>query len=315
LTSLTWLRYWDLSFANYNYSYVDAATKAGYCTLSYDRLGIGNSSHGEPRDEIQINLEIEALHQLTMMLQNGSYPGVNQTFGKTIHVGHSFGSAQTYALVNLYPNISDGAVLTGFSMNSSFVPSFAAGGNFRQANTNAPIRFGNTSARQIQQLIAESPLADYLTGIDLSDIPNGQGLPNGYLVSNNAEAIQLQFFQPGYFDPAVLTLSDQTKQPVTIGELLTLGSLATMNNYAGPVMVINGEGDVPYCGGNCSATGIPNLPSLAAAVKMSFPNVDTSNFTAYIQPNTAHGINLHYNATAAYDQIIQFLASKGLNSS
>jgi len=40
-------RYWDLSFNDYNYSYVDYATSHGYSALSFDRLGIGNSSHGE----------------------------------------------------------------------------------------------------------------------------------------------------------------------------------------------------------------------------------------------------------------------------
>ena len=80
--------YWDLSYNNFNYSYVDVATDTyKYCTLSYDRLGIGNSSHGEPLNEIQAFLEIAALAELTMMLRNGTFPGVNQTFGKITHVG------------------------------------------------------------------------------------------------------------------------------------------------------------------------------------------------------------------------------------
>ena len=70
--------------------------------------------------------------------------------------------------------------------------------------------------------------------------------------------------------------------------------------------------DLPYCGGNCLATGIPSLPSIPAAVAMSFPKVASSDFEAYIQPNTGHGINLHYNATGAYDVIQTFLQSKGL---
>ena len=128
---LTSLRYWDLSFNNYNYSYVNYATDHfGYCTLAFDRLSIGNSSHGEPLNEIQSFLEVAATVQLTQMLRNGTFPNVNHTFTKVVHVGHSFGSAQTYSLANMYPNITDAIVLTGFSMNSSFVPFFAAGGNF-----------------------------------------------------------------------------------------------------------------------------------------------------------------------------------------
>jgi pimeloyl-ACP methyl ester carboxylesterase len=130
-----------LPFNNYNYSYVNVATdQYKYSTLSFDRLGIGNSSYGEPLNEIQIFLEIAATAQLTQMLRNGTFPGVNHTFSKVVHVGHSFGSAQTYALVSMYPNITDGIVLTGFSMNESFVNPFIAGGNFQQADRNQPLR-------------------------------------------------------------------------------------------------------------------------------------------------------------------------------
>jgi hypothetical protein len=52
-------------------------------------------------NEIQAYLEIAATAQLTMMLRNGTFPGANHTFKKVVHVGHSFGSAQTYALANL----------------------------------------------------------------------------------------------------------------------------------------------------------------------------------------------------------------------
>ena len=81
-------RYWDLSYNNFNYSYVDVATDTyGYSTLAYDRLGIGNSSHGEPLNEIQAFLEVAALAELTLMLRNGTFPGVKQTFDKITHVG------------------------------------------------------------------------------------------------------------------------------------------------------------------------------------------------------------------------------------
>lgn len=81
-------RYWDLSYNGFNYSYVDVATdKYKYYTLSYDRLGIGNSSHGEPLNEIQAFLEIAALAELTTLSRNGTLPGVTQRFGKITHVG------------------------------------------------------------------------------------------------------------------------------------------------------------------------------------------------------------------------------------
>lgn len=315
--------YWDLSYNNFNYSYVDVATdKYGYCTLAYDRLGIGNSSHGEPLNEIQITLEVAALAELTMMLRKGTFPGVKQTFDKITHVGHSFGSAETYALVNMYPTISDGIVLTGFSMNASFTGFFGAGGNFEQAYLNQPFRFGNASASAVESILNISAsasfesivnmysLTDYLVGITSSS--PSLDYPPGYLTNANSGANQYLFLLPGFFDPGLLLVGEETKQPVTVGELLTLTSAAKMNAFAGPVLVITGSNDLPYCGGNCLATGNPALPSIPAAVAMNFPKVASSNFTAYIQPHSGHGINLHYNATGAYDVIQTFLQSKGL---
>ncbi|PMD34672.1 hypothetical protein L207DRAFT_588186 [Hyaloscypha variabilis F] len=309
--------YWDLSFNNYNYSYINVATdQYKYCTLSFDRLGIGNSSHGEPLNEIQIFIEIATTAQLTQMLRNGTFPGVNQTFNKVVHVGHSFGSAQTYALASMYPNLTDGIVLTGFSMNGSFVSSFAAGGNFQQANRNQPLRFGNITgigAQNVLSMYAE-PLVSYISPIDLTSLPAPQALPNGYLVTSDIEGNKLQFFKPHYYDPAILELAERTKQPVTEGELLTLASLPMMNSFAGPVLLIAGDVDLPYCGGNCLATG-GVAASIPATVRMNFPSVADSNFSAVIQPNTGHGLNLHYNATGGYDVINTFLNSKGLMSS
>lgn len=302
--------------------------------MSFDRLGVGNSSHGEPLNEIQAYLEVAATAELTRMLRNGTFPGVNQSFTKAVHVGHSFGSAQTYSLANLYPELTDGIILTGFSMNSSFVPFFAAGANFQQANRNQPLRFSNITGEQVQTLLSmyAEPLVDYIAPIDLTAVAAPQMLPNGYFVSSNAEANKYLFLKPKFYDEGILTLAEATKQPVTPGELLTLGSLVMNNSYTGPVMVITGgqyhfntyqfrtstdskiDADLPYCGSDCLATG-GAAASIPAMVKMNFPMVADANFTAVVQPNTGHGINFHYNATGAYTVMNDFLATKGLASS
>ncbi|CZS89775.1 uncharacterized protein RAG0_01042 [Rhynchosporium agropyri] len=306
--------YWDLPYANYNYSYLNVAVdQYKYCTLSFDRLGVGNSSHGEPLNEIQAYLEVAATAKLTEMLRQGQFPKVNHTFTKVVHVGHSFGSAQTYSLANLYPNLTDGIILTGFSMNASFVGLFASGGNFQLASKNQPLRFSNATGEQVQTVLDmyAEPLLDYIAPVDLSNLPAPQGLPNGYMVSSNAEANKYLFLKPKYYDAGLLALAERTKQPVTQGEILTLGSLVMANNYNGPVMVITGDADLPYCGSDCLATG-GAAASIPAQVKKNFPNVADGNFTAVVQPNTGHGINFHYNATGAYNVMNEFLASKDL---
>lgn len=152
--------YWDFPYNNYNYSYVNRAVEEyGYATFSHDRLGIGMSSHGEPVNEIQVQLEIAALKKLTDLLRAGEIPGVPK-FKKVIHVGHSFGSVQSYALAAMYPDITDGLGLTGFSQNGTFLPFFQYGGGFTQANLN----------------------------------PNLTSYVDGYLAPATASAVQTNFF-------------------------------------------------------------------------------------------------------------------------
>ncbi|KAF2146877.1 uncharacterized protein K452DRAFT_315081 [Aplosporella prunicola CBS 121167] len=302
--------YWDLSYNNFNYSYINSALAAGYAALSYDRLGIGNSSHGEPLNEIQAFLEIAGMRALTTMLRTGSFPNVDHSYSSIVHVGHSFGSAQSYSFANMYPNETSGLVLTGFSMNSSFLPYFAAASNFGLASLNQPLRFGNGSAALLQQTLGKSDLYEYVKFVDLANLPTGQNLTDGYLTWANIQANQYNFFLPGHFDPRLLGVAEENKQPVTLGELLTLGSVPTENQFTGPVLVITGEADVPFCGGDCFATG-GVASSIPAAVKASF-NVSDDKFEAYIQPATGHSINAHYNATGAYQVINNWLSSQDL---
>jgi len=249
-------RYWDISYNNFNYSYIDVAVdQYKYCTLSYDRLGIGNSSHGEPLNEIQLYLEVAALAELTLMLRNGTFPGVKHAFDKITHVGHSFGSTQTYKLVSMYPDISDGIVLTGFSMNASFVGFFLSGADFVLANLNQPFRFGNASFATGKAILAAAAstlnissaaetagiraygLTDYFAGVQsMSKVE----YRNGYLANKDVDTTQYLFLRPGNFDDGILYAGEEGKQPVTQGELLTLGSVPAKNPYKGPVLVFTG---------------------------------------------------------------------------
>jgi pimeloyl-ACP methyl ester carboxylesterase len=200
--------YWDFPFANYNYSYVSQALQGGYSTFAWDRLGIGKSSYGDPINEIQLWLEVSALHELTKLLKKGTLPGAEGTkFSKAVNVGHSFGSAETFALTVLYPDVTDGIVLTGFSLNGSYAGFFGLGSNFIQANS----------------------------------VPSLSSYPTGYLAAASTVGVQIDFYSPGQFDPKVLDASFITGQPVTPGELLTLGGAGGQtNSFKGPVLVITG---------------------------------------------------------------------------
>jgi len=60
----------------------------------------------------------------------------------------------------------------------------------------------------------------------------------------NINAQQYQFFRPPFFDPQILQYAEATKQPVALGEILTLGGLPAMSPFAGPVLC-NHWGNVP----------------------------------------------------------------------
>jgi pimeloyl-ACP methyl ester carboxylesterase len=203
--------YWDLPANSYNYSYVNQALDRGYSTFTYDRLGIGQSQHGEPVNEIQSFLELASLIELTTLLRGGEIEGVC-VYDKVAHAGHSFGSIQTYGLAGQRPELTDAIVLQGFSQDAAYLPYFELGGNFVQAN-------GNPA------------LAAY---------------PDGYLAAGDESGVQTNFFAPGDFDPAMLDLAYKTGEPVTVGELLTVAAPASAPNpYTGPVLVVTGGTQSP----------------------------------------------------------------------
>lgn len=180
---------------------------AGYSTVSWDRLGIAHSSHGDPVNEIQVFLEIAALKALTDQVRGGQLCGISTKFNKTVHVGHSFGSVMTYVLSNTQPNITDAIVLTGFSQVSQFMASFVLGGNF------APVK--------------EIP-------------PLAEQYDAGYLAPKTSIGVHIDFFGPDDFDPELLQVAFKKGQPAAVGELLTLGAAPKESVFAGPVMIITG---------------------------------------------------------------------------
>ncbi|KAF3760561.1 alpha/beta-hydrolase [Cryphonectria parasitica EP155] len=264
--------YWDLPVNNFNYSYVAQANAAGYSTFSYDRLGIGMSSRGEPVNEIQSSLEIAALYELTVRLRAGSIKGVGCGFDKVVHVGHSFGSIQSYSLTVLYPHASDGLVLTGFTQAANFVPYFNLGGNFVLA----------------------------------TEVPALSSYPVGYFAAGDISGVQTNFFAPGMFDPELLNLAYTTGEPVTPGELLTIGAqTSSVNPTTAPVLIITGGRDIPFCGGDCRVTTNASIPNVLEMSRAEFPN--TTNFTAVVVGEAGHGLNLEYSHPFTYSTILDFV--------
>ena len=66
--------YWNFPYGDGYYSYVDAATAAGYATFDVDRIGDGNSSR-PPSGELDLTAGAVALHDAVTALRTGAVDG------------------------------------------------------------------------------------------------------------------------------------------------------------------------------------------------------------------------------------------------
>ncbi|KAL2839258.1 Alpha/Beta hydrolase protein [Aspergillus pseudoustus] len=260
--------YWD--FGGNEYNYINSATAKGYATLSYDRLGVGRSELADPYSEIQVPTQVAILAEISSLLKAGKLSKKISAPKKLVHVGHSFGSLITNGLVAANPTLSDGVVLTGFSHNTSWTPLFELCLGFELAKSNNPRRF--------------------------------RSYDSGYLTWGNEFDNQCAFYTYPFFDTRVLREAEGVKAPFAISELLSFASVPlAAPNFTQPVLMISGQSDLPFCGGDC--TGVFEGP--ASVSPFVFPAA--SPFASYIQPNAGHALNLHHNASGAYDVIHAFV--------
>ncbi|GAA0728393.1 alpha/beta hydrolase [Dactylosporangium roseum] len=100
--------YWDFPAGNGYYSYVNAATAAGYATFNVDRIGAGNSSHPSS-DRLTMQAYAVAMHDAVTALRSGSLDG--HAFSGVVWVGHSMGAALAWYEIPRYHDV-DAAILT-----------------------------------------------------------------------------------------------------------------------------------------------------------------------------------------------------------
>jgi pimeloyl-ACP methyl ester carboxylesterase len=263
------------------YSWIVYAAEQGYPTLSIDRLCNGVSSHPNGVTACQNPLEAETIHAVISIARAGQLPGVSKTFDKIIVVGHSLGSLVAAVLTEQHPSDADALLLTGFSFHvtlgvSGVIPAFLV-----PAAIANPAAYGN---------------------LDL-----------GYLLLTSASAVQ-KFFYFGQFDPTIAAYDFAHRGTVTVGEAATypVGQLP-IPGYHGPVFVLDGNEDIPWCStnpvgpilgqpGNCSA-------GYAQAVHNFFPAASVFDYS--ITPDTGHCLNLHLTAQQSYAAAHQFLEQVG----
>jgi len=195
--------YWNLDGEN---NYKAAAAALGYSVLFYDRLGVGLSSKPDPYTTIQVPVELAILTSLTTLLRSGKISPKIPIPAKVVHVGHSYGSQLSNALVASRPELSDGVILTAYSHNTTWQRWFQIATAWHLASENQPARFGNISS--------------------------------GFLTWGDKFSNQYIFLKYPFFDPAVLASAEAGKQPFTVGELLTFPLAPVLApRFAKPVMV------------------------------------------------------------------------------
>lgn len=211
---------------------------------------------------------------LALNLKAGRF--ASTAFKHVIGVGHSFGSIVTQGVTATYPNTLDAAVLTGFSTSAGGLPPFLSALNLQIASENNPAEFF--------------------------------GLPNSYLIANNIIGTQFAFYHAQGFPYYNLLQGVAQSNTVTFGELLTMSAvMGTASNFTGPIDVVDGEFDLPFCQGNC------HMPmNQAAAVKPALYPAASAGSQYYLAPAAGHGINTHYSAKMAYTQIQDFAKANGL---
>ena len=205
--------YWSFESMDSDYNYNKYATGAGYSTLSYDRLGTGESSFPDPYNIVQAPMELAVLTTLTEMLREGTLCKENPIPKpeRVLHIGHSFGSFLTNALVAAAPTLSDGIVLTGYSTKSAGEAQWLVSTLFHQAKYDQA-RFSKLSS--------------------------------GYVTWGGTLANQYGFFYYPNFNNSVLEAAEAAKSPFTIGEMIT-GTLVNSSApaFKGPVMVSTTQKD------------------------------------------------------------------------
>jgi pimeloyl-ACP methyl ester carboxylesterase len=249
--------YWDFPFEPERYSYVRAATAAGFATLSLDRVGSGASSHPDP-GALTLHTGAHTVHQVVQRLRRGDLivPGLGRVRGERVMlVGHSLGSFIASIESATYNDV-DGVILSGYS--------HTLGPGVAQA-------ISTTAPALLDPKFASAGLAPgYLT-----TLPGTRG-GNFYFVDRA--------------DPAVIAVDEQLKQTVTIGELGDIvPSLPATLGMTAPALVVVGDLDTIAClAPSCSASG-----SLDGE-KLNYGNPSCVEIVN--RPSTGHNLNLQLDA-------------------
>jgi len=250
--------YWDWPLEPGRYSYVQAATQAGYATFTYDRLSTGQSDHPDALS-VTLSAEADVLHQLIQGLRSGAVGG--HAFDKVITVGHSYGSAISGVEANTHNDV-DGVILSGIT--HSFAP------------INPVLFSASIWPAQLDPKFASA------------------GLPLGYITTLPGSRTNLFYYTPNA-DPAVIALDEILKDTLTLGQFNTVNEYmqpGSTTAITAPVLVAMGQKDILFCDNlllSCATD------TAVASRENQYFSTQTC-LEGYALNNSGHNLNVHRNA-------------------
>ncbi|CZT43846.1 uncharacterized protein RSE6_03939 [Rhynchosporium secalis] len=277
--------YPGFGFDGDRYSWVSYASRQGYPTFAFDRLGNGNSSKPDGVAVVQMSAQAATVHEIIKLARAGPagkspFPRI---FNNIIHVGCSMGSLMANVLNVQYPTDVNATILTGFSKQwVTVIPGFT-------------ITAGLLPTQLVQP---------------------GLSLPLGYLqASSESGAEYLLFYGPPgvNYDPAFVHQDYLKRGTLTVGEAASSALIPTASRYTGSVFVMTGQQDVVFCGsfgfqgggpGNCGTGAF----SILAQTQTLYPRA--SNYSYYAVPNSGHCWEHQYSAQGGFEVAHDYLASR-----
>ncbi|EJD45795.1 hypothetical protein AURDEDRAFT_165245 [Auricularia subglabra TFB-10046 SS5] len=255
-------QYWDWPIDSSRYSYVEYAARRGYATLTYDRLGSGDSARPDPVNVVQPSLQIAIAKVVISLARNGKL--LNCEYSKIIHVGHSFGSVLTTGVLASAPWLIDIAVLTGYAHHP--VPAeIGALAHLTPARDVDPVRFGK--------------------------------LDPGFLTTLNITTRAAVFYSsaPGAYSPDVLAYDECTKGTFAQGELSN--SVGAAPGFRGTIGAFIGLDDILNCDPGC--TNMPNESSFFPAATYEYTTVPNTAHCLNLHYTAPSTFGLIHNFLAA----------------
>lgn len=256
--------YWNFPYGDGYYSYVDAATAAGYATFDVDPVGDGQSSH-PPSSQLDLNGQAVALHDVVAALRSGAVDG--HAFARVVLVGHSIGSYAAWLEVARYHDV-DAVIATGALHALS--PDIGA---------------------------VESVL------YPAADDPKfaGAGLDPGYLTSEPGTRGSI-FYDPATANPAVVAADEATKDTVTVPELVSATTIVGLPpaqqptaQITVPALEVAGADDQLFCAG-VTVYDCAEPRSVQSYESQFYP--PSAHLRVVVIPDTGHDLALSTTAPA-----------------